>query len=250
MAGFDIILFDFDGVIMNHATAEFTAKKALAKPFFHWTEKAKVELTPAKVVRIFEMNDATHNKDFIINIYQKFAPYISKRRSRFWFFLYMGRKVRINEKKVVEIVPGVPDMLKRLHEAGVFVGIVSSSQQRRITNLLKQFGNHEYVDILVTRDEIKKYGLKLKPAPDPVIYAMVHLKRKHRLTIDKNRVLFIGDLPSDIQTGKDAGVKTAGVLTGHGYRHELEDMNPDFILKSAPEMFLKIPALAELESDR
>ncbi|MHA1733374.1 MAG: HAD family hydrolase [Promethearchaeota archaeon] len=242
---FDVILFDFDGVIMTHATAEFTAKKALEKPFFRWTPLARKELTPAKIVRIFELNDATRNKDFIKNIYLEFAPYISSRRRRFWFFMYMGRKIRINESKVVSVIPGVPELLSEVHNAGIRTGIVSSSQYRRIHKLLDKFDLSPNVDVLVTRDQIKKYGLKLKPAPDPIIFALVQLKRQTGMRVDRSRVLFVGDLPSDVLTGKRAGVRTAAVLSGHGYLEELEALAPDYIVDSAPDLVDKIKNLLD-----
>jgi len=48
--------------------------------------------------------------------------------------------------------------------------------------------------------------------------------------IDLEQSFLIGDHPHDIQLGKDAGIKTILMLTGHGLKHKEEiQEKPDFI---------------------
>jgi phosphonatase-like hydrolase len=72
-----------------------------------------------------------------------------------------------------------------------------------------------------------------KGRPDPVMIndSMAKLKIN-----DKSRVLKVGDTVVDIQEGKNAGVLTAGVLTGTQTRDELEKHNPDYILSNITEI--------------
>lgn len=53
---------------------------------------------------------------------------------------------------------------------------------------------------------------------------------------DKEKVLKIGDTVIDIQEGKNAGVITAGVLTGTQKRDELEKFKPDYIFNDITEI--------------
>ncbi|GAB4308454.1 MAG: phosphoglycolate phosphatase [Promethearchaeota archaeon] len=250
MPGFDVVLFDFDGVIVNHGASEFAARCALQKKFFRWTPKARRELTPAKMVRMFELNDNDSNRQFIRGIIKKFAPYVDGRVRRYLFLLYVGRKVSFSEPAHVSLIPGVERTLKALHAGEVKVGIVSSSQTRRVKRLLRHFGLEDQVDLVVGRGPVRSAKLRLKPAPDPVIYALVQIKRRFGLKVDRRRVLFCGDLPIDVRTAKAAGVKSLAVLTGHGYREELLDLQPDYLLESVARLIDELPEFADLREAR
>jgi phosphoglycolate phosphatase len=46
----------------------------------------------------------------------------------------------------------------------------------------------------------------------------------------------VGDHPMDIQTGKDAGAFTIGVLTGYSGREALEQAGADMVLDTATDI--------------
>jgi phosphoglycolate phosphatase len=46
----------------------------------------------------------------------------------------------------------------------------------------------------------------------------------------------VGDHPTDIQVGKKAGARTAGVGTGEGTRERLARESPDFLAADAGEL--------------
>lgn len=56
-------------------------------------------------------------------------------------------------------------------------------------------------------------------------------------SIDLKNSWVIGDLPCDIEMGKNAGCRTIYVLTGHGEKHkkDLNNINPDFIAENIYE---------------
>lgn len=56
------------------------------------------------------------------------------------------------------------------------------------------------------------------------------------MDVKPEEVLFIGDMDHDIQAGKKAGTKTAGILTGYHSRKKLEQEKPDFILENLSEL--------------
>lgn len=235
-----VVLFDFDGVIVDHSGSERVARRAMNKQFFKWNQKAREELTPAKAVRIFELADSVRNVEYIRNIYLGFRPYLPSRVRRYLFFLYMG-VIRNRPQFQPRPIEGVHEVLARLKERGAYVGIVSSSNEKRIRHLLDNYDLARHVDVLVSREIIKAHALKLKPNPDPVLFALVLLKRTFGISIDKDRVYFVGDLPFDVQAGLNAGVHTIAVLSGHGYRAELENLHPDKILPDVSALLKKLP---------
>lgn len=70
-----------------------------------------------------------------------------------------------------------------------------------------------------------------RPDPAMILDAMGKLN-----VLDKTRVLKIGDTMADIEEGKNAGVRTAGVLTGTHRRDELEKLKPDYIFNNINEL--------------
>jgi len=70
-----------------------------------------------------------------------------------------------------------------------------------------------------------------KPHPEPVRAAL------GGLGVDPGPdVLFVGDSPWDVRSGKAAGVRTAGALWGPYDRMDLEDAGPDFLLSEIGEV--------------
>lgn len=56
------------------------------------------------------------------------------------------------------------------------------------------------------------------------------------LNIEKEEALYVGDTDTDMQTGKNAGVKTLGVLWGFRERTELEAHGADVIIDKAEDI--------------
>jgi HAD superfamily hydrolase (TIGR01509 family) len=73
-------------------------------------------------------------------------------------------------------------------------------------------------------------GLRLKPAPDPILAALaaLHCAPAHALVV--------GDTPADILAGKAAGTKTCAVTYGFGKREALLPCAPDYVIDSFGEL--------------
>lgn len=89
-----------------------------------------------------------------------------------------------------------------------------------ITNLSPHF------DTIVTLDDVTH----AKPHPEPVIKAMQLIGAKPETT------LMVGDNYHDIEAGKRAGVKTAGVDWSHKGREFLEGYNPTYMIDDMLEL--------------
>lgn len=73
-----------------------------------------------------------------------------------------------------------------------------------------------------------------KGRPDPIM--IVDAMTKLNVT-DKSRVLKVGDTAADILEGKNAGVKTACVLSGSQSREALQELQPDYLLNDIRDLF-------------
>jgi HAD superfamily hydrolase (TIGR01549 family) len=126
---------------------------------------------------------------------------------------------RKHSDKTFLLVPGVDEMLKKLH--GRYpMAVVSARDERGTLAFLEQFNLLKYFDAVVT-------GLSArhtKPYPDPVLLAA------QKMNVAPENCLMIGDTTVDIRAGMAAGTQTVGVLCGFGEEPELRKMGADEIL--------------------
>ena len=125
----------------------------------------------------------------------------------------------------VKLIPGVPGLIQRIHEAGLRIGIVTSTHSRYIDlkiSPLKEVGVADLIDSIICIED----SSKRKPNPDPLIKCMAILG------VTPDRSAYVGDSYIDIIAGKAAGMKTVGVLTGMDDYKRLEAGGADIIVES------------------
>ena len=133
---------------------------------------------------------------------------------------------RKHSSKEFLLVPGVDELLKKLH--GRYpMAVVSARDENGTLAFLRKFDIEKYFDVIVT-------GLSAehtKPYPDPVILAA------QKMNTTPENCLMIGDTTVDIRAGKSAGAQTVGVLCGFGEEPELKHFGADVILEDTPKLF-------------
>ena len=76
----------------------------------------------------------------------------------------------------------------------------------------------------------QKEGIRRKPEPDGVWYLM------EQMHVSKEECLYIGDSEVDAATGRNAGLKTIGVLWGFRDRKSLETAVADDLIDRPEEL--------------
>ena len=123
--------------------------------------------------------------------------------------------------------PGIMDMLDRFHAVGIRFALASNKYQDGAEKLTRIFfDKYGFVKVLGQRE-----GLPIKPDPAIVRQAMEAVPG-----IRPDEVVYVGDTNTDMQTGINAGVRTAGVLWGFRTREELAAYDPWLIASSAEEL--------------
>ncbi|MCF8063318.1 MAG: HAD family hydrolase [Deltaproteobacteria bacterium] len=151
--------------------------------------------------------EMSHRKEELVEAFLRVGKRISAR-------LYPGS---------VTLIPGAKELFHRLVDAGIPIGIVSSSHAgyiERKLSPLKEAGLDSLVDTVITLEDTSE----MKPSPEPVTTCA------ERLGAEAERSLFVGDADVDILAGKRAGTYTAGVLTGVDDYETLAAEDPDMIL--------------------
>ncbi len=230
-----IIIFDVDGVLLNSRAHELVARMLKLDPNIRWNRKLMLRTTPMEILRKFEAIDARSSRQFLRGLFRIFRPLIPSRRSRIRFLYRMGVNIRKYEFLYADFFPGVPEALKELAKRGVLLGICTNAEAKRLKTWFQRKGVANIIHTWVTRDDKKKYGIK--PSGTPVLGAALRIKQYYRLdAIDRNRVAFVGDNCTDIIAGEAAKVKTVAVLSGHGYREELEALKPTLVINSVADL--------------
>ncbi|MDN4493137.1 pyrophosphatase PpaX [Ureibacillus aquaedulcis] len=131
-----------------------------------------------------------------------------------------------NHDALVTEYDGVVDTLEKLKMQGIRLAIVSTKRRDTIAKGLELMGASHLFEFVVGLDDVKK----VKPDPEPVLLAI------EKLGVEKEEVMMIGDNYHDIEAGKNAGVKTAGVAWSIKGEEFLRTFNPDYILQHMSDL--------------
>jgi HAD superfamily hydrolase (TIGR01662 family) len=220
-----IFLFDFDGVIITQKSLEMTASKLMKEEFYRWTNIENLRLID--FARLFEESDSKNKIKALKQVNKAYKPYIHSVWRRNLFFIKFRRMYPKLEKYEL-FKPNLEDVLKKLKNAGVWLGIVSNTSKERLERFRKKLNLDRYFSVYITRDDAHYR----KPHPAPIITALLRIKKVINSQINKDNVYYIGDLPADVECAKNAGVKSIALLSGHGTEEGLKKSNPTFLLQS------------------
>ena len=134
-----------------------------------------------------------------------------------------------NHNTYVRAYPTVVDTMKQLKKAGYNLGIVTTKINDTAELGLKVTGMEGIFDVLIGLDDVTH----AKPHPEPIIKAL------DQLNATASSTLMVGDNYHDIESGKNAGTKTAGVAWTIKGREVLEAYQPDYMLEEMSDL-LKI----------
>ena len=117
---------------------------------------------------------------------------------------WRGERFKTAYLPLVRPFSAVPDLLRRVRDAGVRVAIASSAKKDELDKYLDIAGIAGLVDVKTSSDDAEES----KPAPD--IFEVV----LEKLKIEGSDAVAIGDTPYDASAAGKAGIVTIGVLCG------------------------------------
>lgn len=145
------------------------------------------------------------------------------KRLKLVFVAYRKLKRVANSAPLIE---GVEDAIESFKvKKNIKIAIVTTRSKKDVISRLEKTSFENRIDLVITREDVKKP----KPSPDQILLAI------ERLGIPPSRCIMIGDMPTDIEAAKKAGVTSIGVASGI-FRKQLLKVKPDFVVKNITDV--------------
>ena len=103
-------------------------------------------------------------------------------------------------------LPGVPESLKALHDAGHLQGLVTNKPAVHARRIFDHFGWTPLFAVLMAGGDTPE----LKPSPVPILEAL------RRTSTPPDRALMVGDHHTDLEAARRAGIPSAFLQNGFG----------------------------------
>ena len=133
------------------------------------------------------------------------------------------------------VYPGVPEMLRRLKDAGFTLCTATCKPTEVVTPILEEQGIAGYFAFIG--------GASMDESRDTKTDVIRHVLSQPPL--QGKRVLMVGDRSDDMQGAANCGLDAAGVLYGYGSREELEPFHPKLLVESCKELTDELLGTAE-----
>jgi len=202
MRKIEAVLFDLDGTLVDSNNIIIDSFRHVMTAFFPerlWSRKNIMEMIGPP-------------------LYDTFKKYASS-EEMISDMIFAYRKYYVeNEFDSISLYPGVKETLTELKNKNCRLGVVTTKFRVSALPSLEHFGLDKLFEEIVSLDEITH----AKPHPEPVLYALKQLKCHFGI--------MVGDHPSDIVSGKAAGIATCAVDWSLK-RKELELSSPDYWIK-------------------
>jgi pyrophosphatase PpaX len=128
----------------------------------------------------------------------------------------------------LEACEGMEDVIVRLHEDGVRLGVVTAKRRSTVDLAFARLQVGHLFETVVGGDETERH----KPDPEPLLLAA------KRLGVSPQDCAYVGDSPFDIRAAKAAHMYSVAVTWGRIHdREKLEAEQPALIVDTADELY-------------
>ena len=208
------VLFDMDGVLYDSMPHHAVAwNEAMEKYGIHMTHEDAYATEGARGIDTIR-----------IMVRQQKGMEISEEKAQ---EMYDEKSRLFHAMGEATIMPGILELMGKIHQQGLTIGVVTGSGQRPLINrLLTDFG--EYLDEghIVTAYDVQRG----KPNPDPYLMGMEKAGTKPWETI------VVENAPLGIRAGVASRAFTIAVNTGPLADSVLLEHHPDLLLKKMTDL--------------
>ena len=121
---------------------------------------------------------------------------------------------------------GIVKMLEALKDRGIKLAVLSNKPHAQAVKVVRKIFGDGVFDYVSGQQE----GIRRKPAPDGVWHIL------EVLGAEASECLYVGDSEVDIETGKNAGLKTISVTWGFRSEQELREADPEHMIAKPADL--------------
>lgn len=205
------VLFDLDGTITD-------SEPGIIACVQHALRQFGIEVEDPKTLRPFigpPLRDSFRD-------YFQMTPEEAEQATEF----YRQRYAPIG-KFECSVYPGIPELLRRLHETGRTVILATSKPEGFAREILEHFDLAQYFDLIG--------GATLDGSRDTKEAVLQYILDSGRVP-DRQDAVMIGDTKFDMIGAAAFSLPAVGVLYGFGSRQELEENGALFLARDAAEL--------------
>lgn len=206
------VIFDMDGVISD--TQKFHGE--IESSIF---EKHGIKLSPREIE---EKYAGMSDKEFFETVFNKFNKklYVEGAIEEKWDTLLKSAKGKISG------IYGITELVKRLHDSNLKLGVASASRKEFIELVLSELRLTEYFDAITSSTEVESG----KPNPD------IFLLTAKKLNANPKECLVIEDGKLGVTASKRAGMKCIWI----NWHHKNDNIEADKIVDELKDINLSI----------
>jgi pyrophosphatase PpaX len=217
MRAYPVVLFDLDGTLLDSTPMIVESLRHTVRTHLDWDPSDTVLIdgigTPLKAQ--FEQHQ------------QLCGGTVDAARGAAMLATYLEHNLAIHDARI-QAFAGVGAMLERLKARGARLGVVTSKSTPTARRGLDVCGLSAAFEVLVGWHDVQQH----KPHPEPVRTALAALGEP----AEHDRVVYVGDSPHDLYSGRAAGVATAAATWGPFTRARLAPAAPDHWLEGLHEI--------------
>jgi len=220
------IIFDFDGTILD---IREPLRNSIEEVFNEKQIKYDIETTMQEIGALMEIIQGTPLPKIVLEAFELFKYITSLQSITFLKKLRIATKIfttYLTYAKEAPFYKEADDFIKKFQKT-YDLFIVSHNQTKNI------FPHLESNNVKSMFKGV--YGADLLPSlkPDPNSLNPVFESYK---SCNLKEFIMVGDMPSDIQAGKEAGVWTIGVATGVSKKEMLAEFKPHLLIDSLDDL--------------
>ncbi len=220
------IIFDFDGTLLD---VRGILQKSIEEILMEKNADIDMETTIQEIGALLEVIQGYALPKVLLESYEIFKHITALEKLSYFTKLRIAIKIftrYLEYSKDAQFFPGVKSFLEKFRKS-YDLFIVSHNKTKTIIKHLESEGIDGFFKGVYGSDKIPVQ----KPDPMALQPPLEYYKTRHR-----DEFLMIGDMPSDIIAGREAGFWTVGVSSGISKREILIENQPDLVVDSLNEL--------------
>jgi len=219
------IIFDLDGVIYDITDA---ITKAVEDGVEKYQLKVEIDEVLQEIAHLIEEIQHYPVPKIILKSYDLLQvafledmSYMKKLRIAIFLFN------QFNEyRESSTIFDGIDNLIEDIYKKKLNLAILTNNKSQYAEEILEKFNLTKYFPTIIGFNDVSE----VKPDPEGI------LKIIEKWKISPEQTIFIGDMSTDVDAGKAAGVTMVCVASGLAKKEDLLGHNPDYLIDNAQEL--------------